>query len=76
MRTTIELDPDTEAAVHELRQQRGLGVSESINELIRKGLVSRDAPKPYVPVTRSLGIRIDVSNVAAALDILEGEDHR
>jgi hypothetical protein len=76
MRTTVELDPDTEAAVLALRQQRGLGVSESVNELIRKGLLATDEPKPYVPVTRSLGIRIDVSNIAEALDLLEGPDHR
>jgi len=59
-----------------LRQQRGLGVSESVNELIRKGLVTKNSAKPYVPVTRSLGIRIDISNVAEALEFLEGEDHR
>jgi len=76
MRTTVELDPDTEAAVQALRQQRGLGVSESVNELIRKGLLVREAPKPYVPVTRSLGIRIDISSISDALDLLEGDDHR
>ena len=77
MRTTVELDPDTEAAVQALRQQRGLGVSESVNELIRKGLLVKEEAKPYVPVTREMGpFKIDISNISEALDLLEGEDHR
>lgn len=76
MRTTIELDPDTEAAVQALRQQQGLGVSESVNQLIRKALVARGTPAGYVPRVRNLGLRIDVSNVSGALELLEGEDHR
>lgn len=76
MRTTVELDPDTARAVQQLRSEQGRGASEAVNELIRRGLLAGDHPRPFVPRTARLGIRIDVSNVADALDILEGPDAR
>lgn len=76
MRTTIELDPDTARAVQELRRAHGTGTSGAVNELIRRGLLVEHRPKPFAPRTRSLGIRIDVSNVADALDLLDGPDSR
>ena len=75
MRTTIELDSDTAKAVERLRRE-GKGVSESVNELIRRGLAAGEAARPFVPKTRRLGIAIDVSNIADALDYLEGPSAR
>lgn len=72
MRTTIELDADTAQAVQELRRDHGRGVSEAVNELIRRGLLASPGSHRFEPRTRSLGIRIDVSNVGEALDLLEG----
>ena len=69
MRTTIGLDNDTALAVQRLRRERGCGVSEAVNELIRRGLLAEPRPHRFEPRTRSLGIRIDVSNVADALDL-------
>lgn len=76
MRTTIELDADTYKAVERLRREEGKGVSEAVNELIRRGLLSESTRPRFVPKTRSLGIKIDVSNVADALDYLEGPSAR
>lgn len=76
MRTTVEFDEDTAKAVEQLRQQRGLGVSQAVNELIRRGLIPRPEGPPFRQRTRRLGIRIDVSNVAAALEDLEGVEAR
>lgn len=76
MRTTIEFDDDTAKAVDELRRRRGLGISEAVNELIRLALVPRPAAPPFRQPTRSLGLKIDVSNVAEALDLLEGSTSR
>lgn len=75
MRTTVELDPDTAQAVQRLRQE-GSGVSAAVNELIRRGLLAAPGERKFVPRTRRLGIRIDVSNVSEALDLLEGPDAR
>jgi hypothetical protein len=76
MRTTIELEDDTAKAVEHLRREEGLGLSEAVNELIRRGLVPRPALHRFEQRTRPLGTRVDVSNVAEALEVLEGADHR
>jgi hypothetical protein len=80
MRTTITLSKDVAAAVAKLRRQRGLGVSEAVNELARAGLAAqRPAGKTHGAFRQRslpLGIRIDVSNVAEALEQLDGPSAR
>jgi hypothetical protein len=76
MRTTVEFDEDTARAVEALRRERGIGVSEAVNELIRRALLPRPAPAAFQQRTRRLGLRIDVSNVAEALEVLEGVESR
>ena len=76
MRTTVELDADTAQAVQELCQEHGRGLSETVNELIRRGLLAEPRSARFEPRTRSLGIKIDISNVADALDLLEGPEAR
>lgn len=76
MRTTVEFDEDTAKAVEQLRQELGIGVSQAVNELIRRGLIPRPEAPPFRQRTRAMGIRIDVSNVAAALEDLEGVEAR
>lgn len=76
MRTTVEFDDDTLAAIEQLRRDNGVGVSEAVNALIRRGLLPRHEAKPFRQRTRRLGLRIDVSNVAAALEDLEGSEYR
>jgi hypothetical protein len=76
MRTTIEFDPDTAKAVEKMRRERGTGVSEAVNELIRRGLRAAPPEEPFEPIRRDLGLVIDVSNVADALDLLEGPEGR
>ena len=76
MRTTIELDSDTAQAVEQLRREQGMGLSEAVNTIIRRGLLPRPEAGPFHQETKPLGLKIDVSNVAEALDVLEGADHR
>lgn len=76
MRTTVEFDPDTAKAVERLRRQRGVGVSEAVNELIRLGMLRREAVAPFRQQTHALGIKIDVVNVAEALEVLDGSHAR
>lgn len=76
MRTTVEFDDDVARAIEELRRVSGVGVSEAVNDLIRRGLLVRPAERPFVPTPRQLGLMIDVSNVADALDLLEGAEAR
>jgi hypothetical protein len=76
MRTTVNLDPDVAAAVEGVREAEELGMSEAINALIRRALVSRPLRPPFVPKTYNLGLRIDVDNVAEALELLDGPEVR
>ena len=76
MRTTITLDRDVAQAVQRLRRQRRLGLSEAVNELIRAGLRAR-APRPeFRQRAQALGLKIDVRNVAEALELLDGPTER
>jgi len=74
MRTTVEFDADTGKAVEQLRHDRGFGVSQAVNELIRRGLVPSREARPFRQRSRSLSLKIDVSNVADALEDLEGPE--
>lgn len=76
MRTTVELEDDTAAAIDELRRSEGIGVSEAVNRLIRRALVARPEAAVFEQRTAPLGLRIDVSNVAEALDVLDGPEAR
>jgi hypothetical protein len=71
MRTTISLDPDVEAEVERLRREQGLGLSEAVNSLARRGMVPMRRAKPYTMNPRPLGLKIDVTNVAEVLDMLD-----
>ena len=73
MRTTVTLDDDVAAALERLRRERGLGLSEAVNELVRAGLTQRAARTRFVQKSDRLGIRIDVTDVADALELLEGD---
>ena len=75
MRTTVNLDPDVQAAVAALRADRSLGLSEAINELARRGAALTSRPSSvFSQPTVDLGLRFDVSNVSEALDVLEASE--
>ena len=74
MRTTLSLDDDVAAAVQRLREERNLGLSEAVNELVRAGLAAPPRRKAFRQRTANLGIRIDVSSVADALEHLDGPE--
>lgn len=72
MRTTVRLDEDVAAALGRLRRERAIGLSEAVNELIRAGLQRSPRRGRFRQQTHALGLRIDVSNVAEALEQLDG----
>jgi len=72
MRTTIDLQPDVERAIDQVRKSTGKGLSETVNELVRAGLVHQNEHRtPFVQKAYPMGLRIDVSNVAEVLELLE-----
>ncbi len=73
MRTTVTLDDDVAAAIERLRRSEGLGVSAAINALVRRGLTREQAARePFVQRTSHGGARLDVSDVAGVLELLDG----
>ena len=76
MRTTVNLDDDVAVAVDRLRKERGLGLSEAVNQLARAGLRQRPRRTPFRQRTARIGLKIDVSNVAEALEQLDGPSAR
>ncbi len=76
MRTTVVFDEDVAAAVERLRREKGLGLSDAVNELVRVGMRVKPPRRAFRQRTSSLGLRIDVSNVAEALETLEGPARR
>ena len=72
MRTTIQLDSDVAAAVAQRRKKSNQGLSEAVNDLIRLGLQRPKQRRRFTQETVGLGLRMDVANVAEALELLEG----
>jgi Ribbon-helix-helix protein, copG family len=73
MRTTITLSDDVAAAVEKVRRERGLGLSEAVNDLVRSGLtVEQRTTRPFRQQAHDLGDGVDVSNIAEALELLDG----
>jgi len=77
MRTTVTLADDVMAELQRLRRERSISLSKALNELARAGMVRKKEPrKKFVQRTHSMGIMIDVTNVAEALELAEGPDYR
>jgi hypothetical protein len=70
------LDDDVAAAVDEIRRTRQVGLSEAVNELARAGMAAPRKRRVFRQRSAALGIHIDVSNVADALDVLDGPGAR
>jgi hypothetical protein len=77
MRTTVTLAKDVAAAVQKLQRQEGVGVSEALNRIARAGIATKAPRRAFRQRSANMGpFAIDVSNVADALEVAEGADHR
>jgi hypothetical protein len=76
MRTTVSLADDVAAAVERLRRERSIGVSEAVNELVRAGLTRQEVAAPFKQKAHDLGRGIDFSNIADAIETLDGPTAR
>jgi ribbon-helix-helix CopG family protein len=77
MRTTVTLEDDVAAAVERRRRERGVGVSQAVNDLVREGLrVQPSKGRKFRQRSNSLGLRVDVTNLAEALELVEGPNNR
>jgi hypothetical protein len=75
MRTTIDLADDVAAAVEKARRERGIGLSEAVNDLVRAGLLPRE-PRPHVdPPSYNMSAKVDLANIGEVLELLDEEDN-
>lgn len=76
MRTTVTLDDDVAAAVGWIRREKGVGVSDALNELARAGLMVKSPRAKFKQRSTNLSLTIDVTNVAEAIEQLDGPAQR
>lgn len=76
MRTTITLDDDVAAAVDQRRREGDKGISEVVNELVRKGLTVKEPRTPFVQKTHPMGAKMNLDDIAEVLSEIEGPDRR
>jgi metal-responsive CopG/Arc/MetJ family transcriptional regulator len=76
MRTTVTLEKDVAAAIDHRRREEDKGISEVVNELVRKGLTVKEPREPFVQKSAHLGLKMNVDNIAEVLTELEGPYRR
>jgi len=72
----LTIDEDVAQQVKVLMRERGTGLKETINELLRRGLRSDAMPTPYESPTFSSGVRpgVDLTKATALAAQLEDEE--
>jgi hypothetical protein len=60
VRTTVTLDPDTEALVKRLMQERGISFKQAVNQAIRAGLTTKPGETPVETPTFRMGFRPEI----------------
>ena len=61
------------AAAEQLQRERHIGLSEAVNSLAREGLrAHQSSRRTFRQRTSGMGLRVDVSDVAETLDLLDG----
>jgi hypothetical protein len=82
MRTTLTLEDDVAALLRRIQERRGVGLKEVVNQALRAGLASLEAPadkprKPFrTPEVKVGRVLVDLESVSGALALAEGEDYR
>ena len=81
MRTTITLDDDVAEKLQvEMRRRRSTNFKETLNDVLRRGLLARRelaAAKPFKVRARRLGIKagLNYDNIGELLEQVEGSSH-
>ncbi|MDE0268886.1 MAG: ribbon-helix-helix domain-containing protein [Acidimicrobiaceae bacterium] len=74
MRTTVTLADDVAAAIEQIKRSEGIGVSEAINRLVRKGLAKPDTLSQYVHRSYDMDMKVDVTNIGEVIGLLDEFD--
>ncbi|MFT4259616.1 MAG: antitoxin [Microbacterium sp.] len=75
MRTTVTLDPDSEAAIRRVMQQRGVSFKRALNDAIRAGAVQPQAREGGYTRSQDLGVpRTDLTHALRMAADLEDDE--
>ena len=73
----MTLGDDVAAAVERLRRERGVGVSEVVNDLLRRGLQVTGPREPFRQARTRMGRpSLPLDDISGLLDALDGDDRR
>lgn len=75
MRTTVVIDSDVAAEIERLRRE-GMGLSQALNLLARRGMTRGPDSKKTVKYEHRasrIGLKVDVTNIADVLDLLDDD---
>lgn len=64
---------DVRAEMERMRAAEGMGPSEALNTLARRGMLRSKAAPIAMPDPVSMGAKVDLSNIADVLDLLDDE---
>ena len=73
MRTTYTPSADVEAEIRRLRKELGIGVSEAINLLARRGIASgtHTPAQRFQQKSKAMGAKLPVDDIGAVLEQLD-----
>ncbi len=75
MRTTVTLDPDTEALIRRRMKERGESFKEALNGALREGLRRGPVARPFTTRTADLGRpRVPIDRALQLAAQLEDEE--
>ncbi|MGO9103700.1 MAG: CopG family transcriptional regulator [Mycobacterium sp.] len=75
MRTTVVLDSDVATEIERLRRA-GMGLSEALNLLARRGMANDSTASTTVKYrhrTSKIGLKVDVTHVGDVLDLIDDD---
>ncbi len=74
VRTTVTLDPDVVRALEHLQKERGQGLSEVLNDVVRAQRDARPSKKRFVQETSSMGpFLVPIDDAWAVLGQMDDE---
>jgi hypothetical protein len=72
VRTTVNVDDDVAAEVARLRREQGLGLSDALNLLARRGIAATPPRRAaFRQESMDLGARVDLADIGAVLELLD-----
>jgi hypothetical protein len=81
VRLTLTIDDDLAAEINRRRRQQDASLKKVVNDALRLGLCAQETPpkpkQPFRMKTYDMGEQlIPLDNVAEAISLLEGDDHK